>query len=592
MANTSQSIGTEHCPNFLVDRSLLDQKLAELKAQPLEFAHLAADEYCKALDTYLELPSLLEPILPYHVTSLCHLIHSRLSDLSLSASTDILDSPSRALYTLIKVRGPKRITSHFPHQVHHLRSLIPILSAVESNPHSHPLWHLRYVLYTWLSVAIRVPFPLDTILSSVSLDKSLTNAKTALEHTGPVSQAAIQFLARLVSRRDTHHVRDALLAHTFATHLVPIAPSSTRAAGLSLLASVFKHAHRDDLQPYVQSVLKAIPTPDTVSTTTEAHLITKLSHRVALSFLPPRPASWRYIRAFPAIRRSAGHTGPVEPGLHTEIGATDSEALETVLDLLLTGLAQRDTVVRWSAAKGIARITSRLPQEFALDVIDAVLAVFEDVQQFRVDAAWHGACLAIAELARRGLLLPRSEHFRKAFDVVQRAASFDLRRGSISVGAHVRDAACYAVWAVARAYAQEDVAPFSPMIANAMVPLALLDREINCRRAAAAALQECVGRLSPQLFIKGIKLITLAEYFSLGDRNASYLTITPQVALIGGGVYFDAIVKKLWTRKLVHWDTNIRALAAKAIARLVDVDNNDTIIQHILPELLLVASRK
>ena len=116
-----------------------------------------------------------------------------------------------------------------------------------------------------------------------------------------------------------------------------------------------------------------------------------------------------------------------------------SVELEDVLDRVLDALSDKDTVVRWSAAKGmlhtlfclffpfslsassisflsfhpltpllsalsgVGRITMRLPQSYANDVVGAVLALFTDPE---ADSAWHGGCLALAELSRRGLLLP------------------------------------------------------------------------------------------------------------------------------------------------------------------------------------------
>ena len=41
--------------------------------------------------------------------------------------------------------------------------------------------------------------------------------------------------------------------------------------------------------------------------------------------------------------------------------------------------------------------------------------------------------------------------------VVLKALSYDERRGSYSIGSHVRDAACYVCWSFARAYEAEEL---------------------------------------------------------------------------------------------------------------------------------------
>ena len=76
--------------------------------------------------------------------------------------------------------------------------------------------------------------------------------------------------------------------------------------------------------------------------------------------------------------------------------------LEIVLDAILKALRDCDTAIRWSAAKGVGRVASRLPKNLAEDVVRSILMFnFDDLSGH---AAWHGGCLAIAELARRGYL--------------------------------------------------------------------------------------------------------------------------------------------------------------------------------------------
>lgn len=162
----------------------------------------------------------------------------------------------------------------------------------------------------------------------------------------------------------------------------------------------------------------------------------------------------------------------------------------------------QDTIVRWSAAKGVGRICQRLPQDFADEVVGSVLELFNENVLRDADGGldisatsehtWHGACLSVAELSRRGLLLP--ERLNETVDWITIALKFDLKRGSHSIGSNVRDAACYVCWSFARAYAPQIIQSYVGQVAHSLVAVSVYDREINVRRAASAAFQENVGR--------------------------------------------------------------------------------------------------
>jgi hypothetical protein len=100
------------------------------------------------------------------------------------------------------------------------------------------------------------------------------------------------------------------------------------------------------------------------------------------------------------------------------------------------------------------------------------------------DSSWHGGCLALAELCRRGLLLP--DRLVTFVPILDKALIYDINKGNHSTGAHVRDSACYVVWSFARAYAPEIMTPHIHTLSNKLIVVALFDREVNCRRAASA----------------------------------------------------------------------------------------------------------
>lgn len=75
--------------------------------------------------------------------------------------------------------------------------------------------------------------------------------------------------------------------------------------------------------------------------------------------------------------------------------------------------------MRWSAAKGVARLAERLPKDFASQVLETILGLFEihslaaaglyDLPAI-AESTWHGACLSCAEIARRNLIEPEHLH--------------------------------------------------------------------------------------------------------------------------------------------------------------------------------------
>lgn len=83
---------------------------------------------------------------------------------------------------------------------------------------------------------------------------------------------------------------------------------------------------------------------------------------------------------------------------------------------------------------------------------DALLGVFSRLEGH---AAWHGGCLALAELARRGLLLP--SRLEDVIPHILSALIYEERSGDCSLGSNVRDAACYVCWAFARAYDPDEL---------------------------------------------------------------------------------------------------------------------------------------
>ncbi len=188
----------------------------------------------------------------------------------------------------------------------------------------------------------------------------------------------------------------------------------TGTGALKALSAILKQGKRDDLLPHSKTLLQVVSGQEL-----KRHhnvLLRKFSlkviQRIGLTFLKSKVAAWRYQRGSrslalnlqPTAEQSGKSESPKDDGDAEEEEYDIPEEIEEVIEELLGGLRDKETVIRWSAAKGVGRVTSRLPKELADDVVETLLQLFSLRE---TDAAWHGGCLALAELGRRGLLLPQ-----------------------------------------------------------------------------------------------------------------------------------------------------------------------------------------
>mmetsp|Transcript_3749 Transcript_3749/g.23580 ORF Transcript_3749/g.23580 Transcript_3749/m.23580 type:complete len:1267 (-) Transcript_3749:1594-5394(-) len=456
---------------------------------------------------------------------------------------------------------------------------------------------VKCVLLLWLCVLVLLPFDIAVVDSNREnanagpLEEELIEiCKNFLSTPGNLRDMAALLLSRLLSRRDMKaHLLN--FCRWCVTQVLnsDLDPHSFLIPGIAhTMAHLFKMGSKDSLAEVANEGWKVAEALFHGCKEGGSTLVRKLSHklvqRVVLAMLPAATASWKYDRRMTSLLFDDVHHQPKQ-SQELELVPLEEcedynapEFLEAAIEMLLSGLMDRDTVVRWSAAKGLGRISSRLSLTLASDVVEAVVDILSPVQN---DSAWHGGCLALAELARRGLLLPK--HLEDVVPKVVLALAYDVRRGPHSVGAHVRDAACYVCWAFARAYDPEVMKKPALQLAPALLVTACYDREVHCRRAASAAFQEAVGRQGATSFAHGIEIITAADYVTVGPRQRSYLEVAPFVGQFPE--YTEAFVDHLVFVKLRHWECSLRELAAKALRRLC-VHANKNVLQVLFEAVI------
>lgn len=543
------------------------------------------DRFCFILKQYQDQPQLLDPYLESFLSPLIQFIREK-------TEFDYLKHyVFKYIYIIMSVKTYKKIAIHLPHEVTDFNPVLEMLENQDINDKDN--WQTRYVLLVWLSIITKIPFAMSRLETGVSTgansEQTITQrvidiCKKYCSSKDACSPAAIFLVANFLTRFD---VKERYLDDMIKWSLNHFETDHWNHRPLAVISSIIKHSCREDIAPYTQLILDKIT--ESKLNESSADLVRKFSmkiiQRIGMILLKANVTPWRYKKASKVIILNANtsESSSIEPvAIDKEFSTAENEdheippIMEDILEHLITGLQDKSIIIRWSAAKGIGRITARLPIDLADDVLGFVLNLFSSRES---ETAWHGGCLALAELGRRGLLLPY--RLKDFIPLVIQALVFDEPRAYGPVGSIIRDAACFVCWSFARAFEPHVFEPYVKEIAPALLIVTCFDREINCRRAGSAAFQENVGRQGN--FPHGIDIIAAADYFEVGVRSNAFLKISVHVAKYEG--YLKPLVDHLVKRKVTHWDVAIRELAAKALHNLTELDTSYT-IKEVLPTLI------
>lgn len=514
----------------------------------------------------------------------------------------------RILYAFCKVRGEKVVIRFLNVETKYLELLLSALEESEekSDQGSKPAWEWeqRYVVLLWLSHLLLAPFDLATI-STLDMEahknapilgfewpgelpgitmRALPLAVKYLSVPGKEKDAAKALLVRIAMRRDMQKqgVLDALVRWAMSSLRprkdCPPASIHHYLGVLSFLAGVLRSAaETSDLDPHLASIFHCVY-DITLGANEVSRGIVKLAIVRKTILKVMRSVTVAFLRQ------------PLQILAHREL-------VETAIGYFLDSTSDNDTPVRLAASKALSIITLKLDPSMASQVVEAVLESLNrnvlwgktaDERPVRDLSAvnnleWHGLVLTLSHLLYRRS--PPADQLSDIIHALRLGLAFEQRSTSGgSIGANVRDAACFGIWALARRYNTKELlaVPTTAMLkgrthsascsilqvlATDLVVTASFDPAGNIRRGASAALQELIGR-HPDTVDRGIEVVQTVDYHAVARRSRAIDEVATKAAELStqyGEALIDAVVD--W-RGIGDVDAQSRRAAAAGFGKL------------------------
>lgn len=354
------------------------------------------ENYSEILSRYQEQPHLLDHHIPQLIEVLLAIICNKTSP------DGLVHAGFKYLYQICKVRTFKVFVKFLPHE---LSDIDFVLNLVERQRLDDPdNWETRYMLLLWMSILVLNPFHFSRLDATAvgdnaplsKMERIFRVCKDNCRGNDPCSAVASFLSAKFLVRNE---IKDIYLSSFFDWSFEEISSGGlhVRYGVLLAISAILKHGKREDLLTYAPKILKWILEQDFKNSTDflKNKYYIKIIQRLGLIFMPPKIAQWRYNRGSRSLQTnlSSNSTQVNELESTVSIVANDlddvdvPEEIEEVIEQLLHGLKSASGDVRWLSAKGIGRVTNRLPKSLGDEVVGSVIEILSPLEQHE---AWHG----------------------------------------------------------------------------------------------------------------------------------------------------------------------------------------------------------
>lgn len=332
-------------------------------------------------------------------------------------------------------------------------------------------WETKYIFLLWFSFLINLPFPFPKMAIQIETTKEdlYQTIIDYIKQPGKVCEAAIKVLSNLISKTDCEDLfQDFLLKKHINFVSLSVLYYFLKKKG------EIKEIDSSKINNYVSEFRE------------ESKIKMKTQSEMVLSL------------------------------------QLTKENRNSLFSSVLLCLHSNQTEIRWSAAKRIVNIIKER-REYLSTVLFIIQTTNEKKESIDTIKFWDGSLLLLGRLIKESIPL---KHI--PFELVLKGLWFRSRNGKSYIGANVRDTSCYVSWVLARSSLLTE--KITKEIVQKLIPSCLFDREVSCRRSAAAALQEIVGRTK---FIKeGEGLIEKINFFSVSSLQKTYRKISKTIFIL------------------------------------------------------------